>query len=521
MLDRLLQTWWSLPALSAILLILSFHPFNIWPLAFVALVPLYYFAARSRASFRLVFTGGFVTGSLFALSLSYFTVIQFRWIPEAHLFTDLVHFSFIPIGLLGGVQWGMACVIIYRLLRTRYLLLNVFTGAAAYVVAEMALYALCGGYFFAMLGYTASSVPFFVGFASLGGVFLVSFLVAFVNSAFAEGLVVPTERLLHTVTNYGAVVAVLGAVFATNTWYLDQPAVSFGSVSVAAIQVSTHSSLGFGVQKEGGQFVFTALAEHLRIAGASKPDLLIYPFSPVEGALYVGQKPSLNKNILIATRDSFIQWTKALLPASTTLMVWTTLYEQEKFFNVFEFIQNGALVSEYRKREIFPFIDFTPQWAQRIGFFTTQIDVTAGTHERARLQELPIGAMLCSEIHRQPLARADAKNSLLLISAGSEAIFVDGVASEYSLKAAQFRAAENNLPAVRANVLGPSAVIDRKGSIVARLDRGEEGVLHGTMEVSTPHQTLYNRFGNSVMGVVVSTVLLTAFAVRFRSRYNI
>lgn len=515
------ETWWLLPSASALALVLAFHPFNLWPLCFVALVPLYYFVASApNRPLRQVFLGGFVTGGVFALSLSYFTVIQFRWIPEAHLFSDIVHFGFIPIGLLGGLLCGVFCTLAYRMLRSRSVLCNILAGAAAYTLGEIVLYAACGGYYFAMLGYAAAPLPFFVGFAPIGGAFLVSFVVALINSAIAEGLV----ALPHNAVRYGAAVGVLAAVlvgaYALDTRYLNSAMPSLGQFSVVSIQDSSRDSVGFGTE-QGGVFVFPALAERIIAAAAGAPDLLIYPFSPVEGALYAGEKPSFNKNILVASRDAFVAWTKPLAPASTMLMVWTTLYKDAKFYNVFEYLQGGVLVAEYRKRDLFPFIDYTPQWAQKLGFYTTQIDMTAGESGTVLIGGISASALLCSEIHQQDLSRGDARNSLLLVSSGSEAIFVDGVASEYSLKAAQFRAAESNLPAVRANVLGPSAIINRDGSVVSRLDRGQSGTLRGSIELQAPHITLYSIWGNSGVSVLVFGVLVGAFAVRARTRYNI
>lgn len=518
--DKLLSVWWALPALSAGALVLAFHPFNLWPLAFVALIPLYYFAAQSHLPLRKIFLGGFVTGGVFALSLSYFTVIQFRWIPAAHLFTDLVHFGFIPIGLLGGLLCGGSCALIYRTLRTRSFLLNILTGAAAYTLAEVLLYALCGGYYFAMLGYAASPLPPFLAFAPVGGAFLVSFLVALINSALAEGLAAPRGEGRRYTGALAVLAAVTLAVYAASVWYLGRPTETLHDFSVATIQTSSRDTVGFGSQTDK-RFLFPALEQRLHAGASGSPDLLVYPFSPVEGAMYTGVKPSFNKNILAADREAYIAWTKPLLPASTTLMTWTTLYENAKFYNAFEFIQNGHLVSEYRKRDIFPFIDYTPQWAQRLGFYTTQIDMTAGDGGALTIAGAPAGAMLCSEIHQQELARGDSKAAYVLISAGSEAIFVDGVASEYSLKAAQFRAAENDIPALRANVLGPSAIIARDGSIVSRLNRGESGVLRGTLHLQKPHPTLYNRFGNGLITLLVLVILCGSFAARMRARYNI
>lgn len=517
---KLRDSSWMLPALSAALLVLAFHPFDLWPLAFIALTPLYYFvAAAPQRGRREVFWGGFITGSVFALSLSYFTVLQFKWVPEAHLFTDLVHLSFIPIGILGGLLCGGFCTLAYRYLRTRSPALNMLAGAGAFTAGEMLLYWLCGGYYFAMLGYAAAGVPFLISFASMGGAFAVTFLVALVNSAIAEGLALPRDLRRRFIRDAALLAGAVVAAYGSNSFHLSRPAPQEGALTVRVLQSSSRDAVSFGGM-EGASFVFPALEERLRAATADGPDLLIYPFSPVEGAFYEGERVAFNKPILVAPRTAFLSWTKGIVPASTTLMVWTTLYEEGKFHNVFEYVRNGQLTAEYRKRALFPFIDYTPQWAQRIGFFTTQIDQGAGEDTPLFVAGIPAAGMLCSEIHKQDLARTDS-TARLIVSAGSEAMFTDDVASEYSLKAAQFRAAETHRPAIRANLLGPSALIGSDGTVQVRLNRGAGGELSGTIALHAPRTTLYALFGHLPLILLLLAILGAVFAVRRRARYKL
>lgn len=493
-----------LPVLSALLLVLSFHPFDFWPLVFVALLPLFYFvAAFPERPWREVFWGGFTTGSLFALSLAYFTVIQFHWLPGTHLFVSLVQLSFLPLSVVGGLLCA-ASLLVYRQLRGGSAVYNVLINAAAYTAGEMALYALCGGYYFAMLSYAVTPLVPLLLFASVGGAFSVSFLVALVNAFVAGYLAYPAERRVLS-RAWTLTVAILALAWA---------AISFGgapgpllqTLRVATIQDSARGSVGFG-SEQGGVFAFPALEAKIRAAAEGTPELLIYPFSPVEGALYTGAKPSLNKNILAAERSSFVEWAKLLLPASTTLMVWTTLYRDAKFYNVFEFVQRGELVSEYLKRSAFPFLDYTPQWAQHIGLYSTQVDMAEGEGDQPiMLGSVRAGGLLCSEVQRQDLASAESGRSSIIISAGSEAVFVDDVASRYSLKAAQYRAAETGLPIIRANLLGPSGIIDRYGALVAYQARGQEGVLRAELPIFAPRATLYSQWGNMPMALLLAAI---------------
>lgn len=506
--------WQVLPILSGLLLILAFHPFNVWPLAFIALAPLYYFvAAFPTRPKKEIFFGGFLTGALFALSLSYFTVVQFHWIPGAYIFVDLVHLSFIPIALAGGLMCGGMCTLAYYSLRSDSLLLNTLIGAAAYTAGEVVIYVLSGGYYFAMLAYTATPLPFLMAFAGIGGAFFVSFLIALCNSYIAAALVTiqHPHRPLRELGVAGLVIlAGLVLLFGVNRAYTGPEGAPLRTLSVSIIQSQSRDGVGFGMDTQS-VFFFPVLGERIKQAASSSPDLLIYPFSPVEGALYEGKKVVFNQSILRASEGSFTAWLTQLVSTSTTVMIWTTLYREPNFYNEFQFFKHGQFVSEYIKRDLFPFIDYTPLWAQKLGFYTTQVDMTPGDAGQAISPDgIAVGAMLCSEIHKQDLARGESARSSLIISAGSEAIFVDDVASEFSLKAAQFRAVENNIPVIRANLIGPSAIINRDGSFISHMDRGVGGVIAGSLLLYPPHPTLFSRFGNMPLVILLIGIFTIA-----------
>lgn len=512
----LLERWFILPAFSAVLLILSFHPFNVWPLSFVALVPLYYFvAAFPGRPPHTVFLGGFLAGALFALVLSYFTVIQFQWLPETYIFNSVVRLSFIPIALLGGIFGGGVAMLAYRFLRTSSVLLNSLVGASVYTLSEMLLHILCGGYYFATLAYASASLSPLLALAPIGGTFLVSFFVAWVNSVLAEALVTQTFRK-EFITAAAIPLGVFLCLGAWQTWVFAKEDIT-AKLSVAAIQVASKEEVKYGEQ-EGKRFSLPELEKTLQSAGQDSPELLIYPFSPVEGVLYVGEKEHLVPDILKAQLQVFAQWVGDTVSPSTTVSVWSNIYEDQLFYNDLLFFRGGELVSRYRKRALFPFIDYTPAWAQKLNFYSTSVDFTAGEEETVQIPGASIGALLCSEIQRQDFARSLSGKVPLIVSAGSEAIFVDELASDFSLKAAQFRAAENNVPVIRSNILGPSAFIARDGSLTVLMKRGEGGVLRGVIEFGVGDPTLFSRFGN--LPLATAMISLCAVAWIRKQRYE-
>ncbi|MDE1925394.1 MAG: hypothetical protein KGH79_04450 [Patescibacteria group bacterium] len=509
------RRWYVLPVLSAGLLALSFFPFNYWAVGFVALVPLYYFVAAFPARpWRHIVWGGFIVEAAFSLWFSYFTILRFHWIPSTYIFMDAVHLLSVPLALLSGLLCGALFTFLYRYLRSDSALLNVLAGAAAYTLGELLLYAVWNNYYyFAQLGYVAVSVRPFMILAGVGGVFFISFLVALINCFIAEMLAAPEAR--RKLLSAGAALAVAVALlFFVNSHYASQRGAPIRSLSISILQ---GEAAGFG-SMQGDAFSLPNLEPLLRGAAQTKPDILLYPFSPVEGAFYQGQKTDFNKNILVAPASSFGSWAADLVPTATTVVVWSTLYTGQNFYNDLQFWKSGQLSAEYRKQRPYPFLDYTPAWAERLGLYTTQIDETRGPQgQTLELNGVSAGGLICSEVHDQDLARADAKD-MILFSAGTEAMFDSTVASNFSLDAARFRAAENNIPVVRANILGPSAIIGPDGSLIATLDAGRTGVLSGSVTLYAPRPTFFSQWGNLSIEIAVAAILLLAAAVRFKKR---
>ncbi|MEK7109206.1 MAG: hypothetical protein AAB919_02110 [Patescibacteria group bacterium] len=515
---KLEQYGYVLPALSGVLLVLTFHPFDFWPLGFVALMPLFYFitAFPGRPAWR-TFWGGFITGGLFAFALSYFTLIQFHWLPGAYLFAGAVRLLVVPITLLSGALVGLLSVVVYRAFYSRSIFLNALLAAAVYTAAELLLQRLFGGYYLATLAYAAVPLPPLLSLAALGGAPLLSFFVAWINGFLTEALIAWRTRPQALARAAAASAALFLVVFLPNYIYLHRPLAAQKTLSVAVLQAASRGTIAFGTQKNG--VFFWSMGQRLAQAAATAPDLLIYPFSPVEGALYRSQAPAFNKEVLVASEQSVARFLAGTLPASTTLMTWNNLYADGSFYNEYELWRGGRVVSEYQKRELFAFMDYTPRWAQKFGLFSTPFDVTPGTPDnRLVLDGVPLGDLMCSELHHTSLARSEARRAPLIIAVGSEAMFEDDVASAFSLKAAQLRAAENDLPVVRGNILGPSGIIDRFGVLTAYAPAGTAGAIAGEVALTAPRQTLYNRLGDSIIWVVLCGILASAWYTRSRAK---
>ena len=532
--------WLFLPFLSAILLVVSFYPFDFWFLGLIALVPLFYFINFSdKTPFYKILGAGFFVGAIFSAILSFFTLIQFHWLPETYLFTWLVRLLFVPVVIIGGVFAGTA-VVLYRKLRLDSLV-DVFIGAAIWVSIEWLIYNIFSGFHFGLLAYILHKTPL-VRLASIGSVFFVSFLVVLFNIFITSILLWSRYHILYPeayekdrnrhpsyhpfflstikiIFIFAPVFLIVGAIYEINNFYLDNQKGETDFASFAVIQIQDRKGEGaFGVF-QNDKFSFEKLEKLIKSANSFKPDFIIYPFSPFNGLLSEKKEaPVFDREAIVGNFENFGKWAERNVDSNSVFITWNNVFRNNQPYNEYNFWQGGKQIAYYQKRALFPFMDYTPNFAKRIGLYSTPFDASAGSiDQKINFGNLKISNLLCSEVDKSTLARKDSKWANILLAIGSEAIFTDNIASNFHIIISQFRAAENNRPLIRVNRLGPSAIIDNKGKILARLDYGKEGVLFKKIEYEiSPKRTVYSYVGDwgfmSVIWIFLIIVLVLKYS---------
>lgn len=512
------KRWLVLPLFSAFFIILSLYPFRVPFLVFIAFIPFFYFVNFSATlSFRKIFWGGAAAGVIIFFTLSYSTVTQFKWIPEAYLFEYIFHILFIPLALIGGFISGFF-LLFYRFLRTHNIFFNFFLMGLT-VITEIILSWIFGGYYFFTLASTVVDIPFLMRLAGLGGMFLISLAIYFTNAIFVLFLLARTRADVKKVSIITLAFFVILAI--SSGGILSQKEQNdLGEtkpLKIALIQDLDKKEGAFGKTEEDGSFRFEGLETRLREAAAHNPDIIVYPFSPVNGAFVEDASPPVfNKGVLAVRTEVFAQWLEERVPPETLVITWDSVYRNSAFYNEFTYWKDGAIVERYAKRDAFPFFDYTPRWAQNLGLFSTPFDTIAGDNDGiVSLPEGVFGNILCSEVNTQKLAREDARKVSLLFSLGSEAAFADDVASAFTLANARFRAVENGVFVVRGNRFGPSAIISPEGKIITKMSFGEEGVLATTILLRGRVPTPFARYGNTPLYILLAGIIAGGIFSRF------
>ncbi len=174
----------------------------------------------------------------------------------------------------------------------------------------------------------------------------------------------------------------------------------------------------------------------------------------------------------------------ALARRGCTVLFNSTHEAGASLFNSAYLLREGAPPARYDKRHLVPFGEYVP--FRGVFGFLDKLAREAGSFRAAeQLQLLPweeerIGMSICYEIvFPDEVAAATRAGATVLATITNDAWYGDTAAPWQHFRAAQFRAAENRRPLLRAAITGISALIAPDGSVRGRIGLFEEGVLRG------------------------------------------
>jgi apolipoprotein N-acyltransferase len=473
------ERWYLLPVISGVVFVAAFLFPALSFFAWVAFVPLFYSIAKFSRTRWVSFWTGALTGGVIIFSLYYLTLFQFHWVPGQERMVILVQLGIIPAVLVGAMTLGLS-ICAYSLLRSKLLVLNALLGAACYMALESIFNAAFQGYYDGMLAHVAPTPHFLMQYSALGGVFLVSYIIAALQCAVAEILAQWPVRLRQW-GGVAVVCLVVAVVGACNSFYLSAKTSAPHAFLVAVLQPGDPTNVVFG----------SDIGKEFPSSSYPAADLVLYPLSLVNGVLKQGDTP--NGLDLLSHNNS-------------TVVTWDSYQVGQKTFSSFDFWKNGSLAAQYQKQALHLF----------------DYEYSAGPSRPAPVvvNGTPVGSLACSELVRNEVASSQVKGAQILLSMGSELAFLDSTLGDFSVKAAQYRAVEYNIAVVRADGQGPSALIASDGTIENFLPWGIEGTLTGSLMIRTPRTTLYSLFGEAPAYVVCGAVLLLVFALRRKEIFN-
>jgi apolipoprotein N-acyltransferase len=461
----------TVAALAGALPVLAFPEPSLWWFAYAALVP-WIALIRSAPTGRRAMYDGWFGGFGFMLAMHHWLL------PYLHVFT------FVIAALLGAL-WAPWAWLVRRFLAAKP---SPGRAAAALVVLPSGWLLIelvrswqgLGGPW-GVLGSSQWEVGPALRLASVGGVWLISFLLVAVNVAVAL-LVTVRESRIPAVAGLVATATAASAVW----MWSPRPDID-GRVRIAVVQPGVVE----GVSSVDDRF---AREEQLtRELAGQGVDLVVWGESSV--GVDLGERPDLARRIAALSRETGAD---ILVNVDARRSDKPGIYKSSVLVG-----PDGLTGARYDKMRLVPFGEYIP--ARSLLGWATSVGKAAGEDRRRGSEQvvmdaghgLRIGPMVCFESAFPDMSRHLAEDGAeVLIAQSATSTFQQSWAPEQHASLAALRAAETGRPMVHATLTGVSAVYGPSGQRVGSW-LGTSESTHAVYEVPLAHGvTPYVRFGD-------------------------
>lgn len=477
------------------LLGLAFPAPDLWPLVWVALVPL--LVVVEDVSSWQGWWLGLTAGAAYRLLTLY-------WLPGAiarHGDLSLLLATATALALIlflaTFVGW-FAAVAAWLLPAGPGMVLVL---GALWVVLEWVQSWILGGFPWGFVGYPAGRPLPMMQVADLAGVYGLSFLAVFFNGALAVTLRQrPGGRAVAAVaTGLVALATVYGVVRLAGASAAERPVARVpgsppGTEELETLLEPLRVALVQGNvapdRERDPAAADRILLDHLRLTRqgiAERADLVIWPESSVPAPRGFARDPTIRRSLAGLARSTGVSLLVGTAhPAGGT--------GERAFTNsAFLVTPDGEWSRRYDKVRLVPFAEYVPgsRWLQLPGLpgplGGTMTEYRSGSPEQPLLEAVsdgvpPFGTAICYEIVFPSLVRRQVREgATFLATITNDGWFGDTSAPYQHFEMARFRAVEMRRWLVRAANTGISGVVDPWGRVHRRLGVDEEGVLVATI----------------------------------------
>ncbi|MBI3618402.1 MAG: apolipoprotein N-acyltransferase [Candidatus Omnitrophica bacterium] len=486
-----------LNALSAGLLILAFPQTDIWPLAWVGMVPL--LCGLDGQTPARAFARAYLCGILFFAGTLY-------WLIHVTLpgMVLLAAYLAVYFGLFGAG---------YNFLAGSKTAWKPFGIAGLWTLLEFTRAHFLTGFGWASLGYSQYKNLLFIQIADLTGVYGVSFLVVLINCFLKEilELVLAQKRFGKSVLVLSLRVPVIVLVLVSGygisrLTQLRQTTATPGvavvpQASIAVIQANIPQSMKW--YEPAWPDIMARYKILTGAAAKEKPDLIIWPETSYPGILWEDKK-------LFDELRGFVA------RLGVPLLVGSIVRENGHYYNTAILLsKDGEILQQYKKIHLVPFGEYIPlrplfpflEHIVPIADFTaggeyTVFDFSQKEGAKAKGGGRSFSVLICFEDTLAGLTRQFVRQGAgLLVNMTNDAWFKDTKEPFMHAQASVFRSVENRRSLVRAANTGVSCSIDASGRMVQAVadERGKKTYVAGyaIMKVRFDRQkTFYTRYGD-------------------------
>jgi len=474
---------------SGVLLVLSFAPFSFGFLSYVALVPLFWIlkTGGSVHSFR----AGYLTGLIWASG----TLYWIAWPTPAGLLGVLL---VLPAycGVFSCAQswfhrrWGRKSF-----------------WAAPFLWVGMEAISSLGQLAFPwnLLGNTQASYLYLIQYASVTGVFGVSFWVVLLNVLVFLGY--EKRETLKTVAVYSLTGVLLVAVsYAYGLRMLSRPLKSSATLRVGLVQGNINA-----YKKWTPAFIDSNFVTYSRMTlecAKGKPEIIVWPETATP--------------CYLRYRNFYLNWVKTIVDSVSIPLLtgspdyeWITPDHANTYNAAFLFTPFSEDIGRYCKKQLVPFAEKVPfseafpqayGWLNRIipdvGDYSAGDSTTVFSFRSVRMQNIPFSVVICFEsIFPKLVSRFVSRGAGFLVVITNDGWFGNTSGPYQHASIARLRAVENRRWVVRCANTGISEFVDPFGRVTQITRLNESAVLTETIQVNT-ERTFYTRHANGWLWMI-------------------
>lgn len=501
-----------LALISGIMGALAFPPFRVWPLVFVAPIPLLWgLDQRGQGNLRRAFMLGWAAGfAFFLILLDWILALPGEEVTIPGLMTPALLLLSAYLGAYSGVA---ALLTVWVRRRIPAAPLGIIWALLA-LVADAARSHGELGFPWGSPGYALAGATPLLQFTSLTGFWGLVLLVNLIGAILFHGLRTTGAR------NRSAAMGIALALILVPWMYgaarlakapRDRVDGSTG-IHVAVIQPNTSRTIKWDPRYR--ELVVDDLLRRTVAAARTRPDLIIWPETAAPMILL--QEPvllgrveetirSIGVPVLVGTLDHRLLGGAYVAHNSAALIGG-----------------DGAIIDRYDKQRLVPFSEYMP-FPKALPFLSGlnfgQSDFTPGEVSTIfRVGDAGFGCLICFEsIFPEVARRFVAKGAHFLVNITNDFWFGETAAAAQHADMAIFRAVENGVPLVRCANTGISMIVDPWGRVTHRTAIFVEATIDTRVTPSSA-TTFYTRHGEWllrwVMGIAGAWIVCAAIASR-------
>lgn len=485
-----LYNYWP-SIVSGVLLILIQPPLSVFPLAFLALMPL--LASIDKTNLRASFVAGYVTGIVSFSGLIYWVVTAMNHYGGINviLSTVILLLFVLYLSLFTGL-FGLICAWLER----HFSVSICISSPIVWTLLEYLRGAFHTGFPWSYLAHSQYNFLTLIQVVSITGSYFISFLIVAVN-----GVLFMIWRRHKYSLIYATVIGVLFLTTITYGYISLQQKEARTDKKAAIIQGNVRQDV-----KWDEDFKRSAIRKHaqMTLEKAKNVDLIIWP----ETAMPFILEQELNAK-------QYLMWLPRELNAD--LLFGTISRDDDQGFRNSALLasKNGNL-SRYDKVHLVPFGEYTPL-VSYIPFLRKLTaaggDFTRGAgHTPLKSEAGLVGVLICYEgVFPAITYETVRQGAQVLVNLTNDAWY-DRTSAPYQHFAFYvFRAIETDRYVLRAANTGISAIIDPKGHVTARTAIFTEEVLRGHFAAKDTI-TFYVRYGDYFIAAAAIALLAVSVA---------